>query len=68
MLKTLKTNKTIVIVAHRLSTIVDCDQIYMLKDGKVLANGKHKWLMHHCKEYKELYKLEEEKAKDEIEE
>lgn len=68
LLNSLKHDKTIVIVAHRLSTIVGSDKIYMLSEGKVLAEGKHDWLMKNCAEYKQLYKLEEEKAKDNIEE
>ena len=66
LLNSFKKDKTIIIVAHRLSTIVGSDKIYMLDGGKVIAEGNHKWLMHHCQEYKQLYKLEEEKAKDEI--
>ena len=68
LLNSLKHDKTIIIVAHRLSTIVGSDKIYMLSEGKVLAEGKHDWLMKNCAEYKQLYKLEEEKAKDNIEE
>ena len=68
MLNSMKKDKTIVIVAHRLSTIVGSDKIYMLSGGSVLAEGKHEWLMKNCKEYEEMYKLEEEKAKDKIEE
>ena len=65
MLETHKKEKTIIIVAHRLSTIVNADKIYMLDGGKVIANGTHKQLMKTCKEYKDLYKLEEQSAKDE---
>ena len=65
MLEEYKKDKTIIIVAHRLSTIVNADKIYMLDGGKVIANGTHKQLMKSCKEYKELYKLEEQSAKDE---
>ena len=68
LLNSLKNDKTIIIVAHRLSTIVGSDKIYMLNKGKVLAEGNHNWLMKNCKEYKQLYKFEEEKAKDIIEE
>ena len=32
---------TIIIVAHRLSTISDADQIILLEDGKVLESGNH---------------------------
>ena len=65
MLERYKDQKTIIIVAHRLSTIVNADKIYMLDDGKVIANGTHKQLMKNCKEYYNLYKLEEENAKEE---
>ncbi len=67
MLETYKKSKTIIIVAHRLSTIVGADKIYMLDGGKVIASGTHKQLMKNCKEYNELYKLEEQSAKDEDE-
>lgn len=66
MLEKYKANKTIIIVAHRLSTIVGADKIYLIDDGKVLASGTHKWLMRNSKEYHELYKLEEKYSKDEI--
>lgn len=67
MLERYKDNKTIIIVAHRLSTIVGADKIYMLDGGKVIASGTHKQLMRNCKEYHELYKLEEQSAKEENE-
>lgn len=62
MLEGYKENKTIIIVAHRLSSIVNADKIYMLDGGKVLASGTHKWLMKNCKEYHELYELEEKNS------
>ena len=51
---------TILVVAHRLSTVVNCDQIIMIAGGKIVAKGKHRELMKTCKEYKELYKIEQE--------
>ena len=62
MLEKYKSNKTIIIVAHRLSSIVNADTIYMLQGGKVIAKGTHKQLMSTCKEYHELYELEEKSA------
>jgi len=67
LLNSFKKDRTVIIVAHRLSTIVGSDRIYMLGDGQVIAEGKHDWLMHNCQEYRQLYKLEEEKARDGIE-
>lgn len=62
MLEKYKKDKTIIIVAHRLSSIVNADKIFMLSDGKVIANGTHKELMKHCDVYRELYELEEKNA------
>lgn len=41
----LKMNKTTVIIAHRLSTVQDVDQIVVLKDGSVVERGKHNELL-----------------------
>ena len=49
---------TIVIVAHRLSTIIDSDIIHLIDDGKVIASGKHKDLMKNSDIYKTLYNSE----------
>ena len=49
---------TVIIVAHRLSTIVDADIIYLIKGGKVVASGKHEYLLEKNKMYKSLYKKE----------
>lgn len=48
---------TIVIVAHRLSTIIDADIIHVVDDGKIIASGTHEQLLKKCKKYKELYEL-----------
>ena len=34
-------NKTIIIIAHRMSTLKSCDLIYKLDNGKVVATGKY---------------------------
>ena len=48
-------NRTTIIVAHRLSTIINCDVIFYIKDGKVMAKGNHSDLMSSCEEYRKLY-------------
>ena len=49
---------TIVIVAHRLSTIIEADIIYLIDKGKVAASGTHEELLKNCKIYKDLYNNE----------
>lgn len=49
---------TIIIVAHRLSTIIDADIIYVVEKGKLLASGTHKELLKTNKIYKKLYETE----------
>ena len=56
----LSRDHTIVIVAHRLSTVVDCDKIFVLDGNTIVAEGTHKELMNTCKIYQELYKIEEQ--------
>ncbi len=51
-------NHTIIIVAHRLSTIIDADIIYLIDEGKVVASGTHKELFKKNKVYKTLYENE----------
>ena len=59
----LKEEHTIIIVAHRLSTVVDCDKIIVIDHNQVEAEGTHKYLMRNCDVYKELYKTEEDNSK-----
>lgn len=48
--------KTVVIVAHRLSTVVNADQIVVLKQGKIIERGTHKELVQQGGEYYTLVK------------
>jgi ATP-binding cassette subfamily B protein len=47
-------NRTLIVIAHRLSTVVDSDQIIVIQDGKVLGTGTHKQLLRSTPLYKEL--------------
>lgn len=49
---------TVVIVAHRLSTIMDADIIYLVDKGKVVDSGTHNELLKTNKTYKNLYETE----------
>lgn len=47
---------TVIVISQRLSTIVDCDRILVIDQGRVVAEGKHKNLITNCKIYKNLFK------------
>ena len=51
----LKGKYTILIVAHRLSTVIDCDKIFVVDNGKIVATGTHNELLESCNFYKKLY-------------
>ena len=53
--------KTALIVAHRLSTIKNCDRIYVMKDGRIIETGKHEELLSKKGYYYKLYKIQYEK-------
>ena len=49
---------TILIIAHRLSTVRDCDKIFFIDNGKIIASGTHDELVNSCAKYRNLYKKE----------
>jgi ATP-binding cassette subfamily B protein len=49
-------NRTLIVIAHRLSTVVDSDQIIVLENGKVLGIGTHSELVNTTPLYKKLAK------------
>ena len=53
-LKEYTTQATVLIVAQRVSTILDADQILVLDQGKVVGCGTHQELMRTCKTYQEI--------------
>ena len=47
---------TILIVAHRLSTVIDSDRIFVVDKGKIVASGTHQELLRSCQFYHDLYR------------
>lgn len=47
-------NRTMIVIAHRLSTVIDSDQIIVMQDGKIVGTGTHKQLLKSTPLYKEL--------------
>ena len=53
--------KTVIAIAHRLSTVVNSDKIIVMQDGEIHATGTHNELLKSCQLYKELYQAQFEK-------
>ena len=49
-------DKTVIVIAHRLSSIKHADKICVLKAGNVIAEGTHETLSKDCEEYQKLWK------------
>lgn len=50
--------RTAIIVAHRLSTIINCDMIYVFNEGQIVEQGTHSELMEKNGHYRKLYELQ----------
>lgn len=56
-LETLRQDRTCLVIAHRLSTVVSADVIYVMRQGEVLAYGSHEELLVSSPYYRELASL-----------
>lgn len=67
-LKPITEMAVVLIVAQRVSTIKDADQIVVLNDGKVVGKGKHLELLTNCRVYQEIVKsqLSDKEYQDEL--
>jgi ATP-binding cassette subfamily B protein len=51
-------DKTVITIAHRLSTLNNCDRIIFVKDGKIIEEGSHQQLIALGGYYKKMYEVE----------
>src|SRR5690606_29621906 len=54
-LDAIKKNRTVVIISHSISQIVDADVIYVLKQGALVESGKHEELVRNDSVYREIF-------------
>ena len=54
-IENLTKNKTTIIIAHRLSTVMNCDKILVFDNGRIIEEGKHEFLVNNSLTYKKLY-------------
>ena len=57
-IKNLVRDKTLIVIAHRLQSIAEADQILVMQDGKIIERGTHQTLMSGDTEYKSLWDLQ----------
>ena len=54
-IENLTKNKTTIIIAHRLSTVMNCDKILVFDNGRIVEEGQHEFLVNNSSIYKKLY-------------
>ena len=61
-------NKTVLIVAQRISTIINADKIIVMNEGKIVGEGTHQELLKNNSVYQEIAssQLSEEELKDSV--
>lgn len=64
-LKSYTKDATVLIVAQRVSTIMNAEQIIVLDEGRIVGKGTHKELLKNCTQYREI--AESQLAKEELE-
>ena len=54
----LRHQRTTLVIAHRLATVMNADRILVMAEGQVINIGQHQWLMEHEPLYREMVKLQ----------
>ncbi len=51
-------NHTVIVIAHRLSTVIKSDKIVVLDEGEIIDEGSHEELLKRCAKYQNFYRLQ----------
>lgn len=57
-------DSTKIIIAQRITSVIDADKIIVLEDGKIAGMGNHNDLMKSCEEYRDIYYSQMDKEKE----
>ena len=55
-IKTLSHKKTIIMIAHRMTTVRDCDNIFLMSDGEIEESGTYNYLMSNSEKFRSMTK------------
>ncbi len=55
---------TKIIIAQRISSVCEADEIFVINEGKIAGHGTHEFLLENCEEYSEIYYSQMENKKD----
>ena len=53
----LKGKKTLIMIAHRLSTVKDCDIIYFMENGEIVDSGSYEYLLEKNMKFNNLVEI-----------
>jgi ATP-binding cassette subfamily B protein len=63
-LREVSADRTTLVIAHRLSTVVDADEIIVLEDGRIVERGRHSDLLARGEKYAAMWRRQQEAAQD----
>lgn len=49
--------KTLIVITHKIKTVINADKIIYMENGKIICDGKHEELIKSCSAYKHLYEI-----------
>jgi len=55
----LRGDRTIIMIAHRLTTVQNCDMIYLMEEGEIVANGTYDELIENSKQFRKMSLVED---------
>lgn len=61
-IEALTEKKTLIMIAHRLHTVINCDCIFVVDDGSIIASGTHAELLKSCEVYQSLWERNQEEG------
>ena len=62
-IENLKGERTVIMIAHRLTTVMNCDMLYFMDKGKIIDQGTYQELLERNKLFREMAKERSDKSK-----